>query len=194
MRRCDTDCNPPHLLFVTIRICVCRVVDYWEGYKLFCYAFYSHSFQHEAEFEHSKLGSCFSFVVCFFSRNLSMILPFQSRWASTGSGISQCVHVIFLYSGQLVWRRHARFPPPSHHALCTTCMHILPLVEMHCKWELQEDCSNLGALMLRFDSESELESNALGRSFLHMIRDDDSGMPGTNAQHSPDVSINLSMR
>ena len=35
----------------------CRVQDYWEGYKLFCYAYYSHSSQHEAEFRNCKLGS-----------------------------------------------------------------------------------------------------------------------------------------
>lgn len=35
----------------------CRVADYWEGYKLFCYAYHSHSVRHEAEFRESKLGS-----------------------------------------------------------------------------------------------------------------------------------------
>ena len=44
--------------------------------------------------------------------------------------------------------------------------------------------------MRRFDSPSELESSALGRSFLHMIREDDSGLPGTHARHSPDSSLN----
>ena len=38
----------------------CRVDDYWEGYKLFCYAFYSHSLLHESEFWHCKLGALFS--------------------------------------------------------------------------------------------------------------------------------------
>ena len=40
---------------------VCRPEDYWLGYKLFCFAYYSHSIQHELEFENSKLGSCISF-------------------------------------------------------------------------------------------------------------------------------------
>ena len=44
--------------------------------------------------------------------------------------------------------------------------------------------------MLRFDSKSELESNAMGRSLLHMIRDEDSGLPGTHAQHSLDIPVN----
>jgi hypothetical protein len=38
----------------------CRVEDYWEGYKLFCYAYYSHSAQHESEFQQSKLGTLFA--------------------------------------------------------------------------------------------------------------------------------------
>ena len=29
------------------------------GYKLFCYAYYSNSVQHEHEFQHSRLGLCF---------------------------------------------------------------------------------------------------------------------------------------
>lgn len=55
-------------------------------------------------------------------------------------------------------------------------MQLLPLVEMYCKWELEEDCSNLRALMLRFDSERELESHELGRSLLCMLQDDDIGL------------------
>ena len=35
---------------------VCRVEDYWQGYKLFCYAYYSHSLRHESEFRATKLG------------------------------------------------------------------------------------------------------------------------------------------
>lgn len=56
-------------------------------------------------------------------------------------------------------------------------MELLPLVEMYCKWELQDDCSNLRELMVRFDSEAELETHELGRSLLLMLRDDDAGMP-----------------
>lgn len=49
---------------------------------------------------------------------------------------------------------------------------MLPLVEMFCKWELGEDCGDLRALMLRFDSELELATHDLGRSLLCMLRDD----------------------
>lgn len=75
-----------------------------------------------------------------------------------------------------MWRRHSGLPLPSHHLLRTTCIQLLPLVEMYCKWELEEDCSNLRALMLRFDSELELEAYELGRSLLFMVRDDDMGL------------------
>jgi hypothetical protein len=47
---------------------------------------------------------------------------------------------------------------------------------MYCKWELQEDCSDLWQLMLRFDSEADLRSHNLGRSMLEMCRDDDAGL------------------
>ena len=57
----------------------------------------------------------------------------------------------------------------------STCTQLLPLLEMFCKWELQEDCSNLRALMLRFDSKPVMESTELGRSLLHMVREQDVG-------------------
>ena len=81
----------------------------------------------------------------------------------------------FLRPGQLVWRRLQQSPAPSPHSVRTTCMHLLPLVEMYCRWELHEDCSDLQALLERFDSVSELESHSLGRSLLFMVRDDDDG-------------------
>ena len=55
-------------------------------------------------------------------------------------------------------------------------MQLLPLVEMYCRWDLQEDCSNLQALVQRFDSVSELESHDLGRSLLRMVRDEEDGL------------------
>ena len=67
-------------------------------------------------------------------------------------------------------------------------MELLPLVEMYCRWELLEDCSNLRELMLRFDSESDLESHELGRSLLSMIRDDDMGF-GTLPTRAPIVAL-----
>lgn len=46
---------------------------------------------------------------------------------------------------------------------------------MFCKWELQEDCANLRALVSRFDSEEELGSHELGRALLCMVNDDEDG-------------------
>ena len=43
-------------------------------------------------------------------------------------------------------------------------------------WELGEDCSDFRSLMLRFDSELELETHELGRSLLSMVRSDDVGL------------------
>ena len=42
---------------IQIQLFAGRVEDFWQGYKLFCYAFYSHSVEHESEFRHSKLGA-----------------------------------------------------------------------------------------------------------------------------------------
>ena len=55
-------------------------------------------------------------------------------------------------------------------------MQLLPLVEMYCRWDLQEDCSDLQALVQRFDSVSDLESHDLGRSLLRMVRDEEDGL------------------
>lgn len=69
-------------------------------------------------------------------------------------------------------------------------MELLPLVEMYCYYELQEDCTNLRSLMLRFDSERELETCELGRSLLHMLRDDDEGMDFSSRRLHLDVPSN----
>ena len=61
-------------------------------------------------------------------------------------------------------------------------MRLLPLVEMYCKWELEEDCTDLRSLMHRFDSELELESHDLGRYLLNMLQDDDIGFPSIGIQ------------
>lgn len=47
---------------------------------------------------------------------------------------------------------------------------------MWLRWELQEECGDLHALMLRFDSERELETHELGRSLLCMLRDEQMGL------------------
>ena len=65
---------------------------------------------------------------------------------------------------------------PSHHAVRATCVEILPLIEMYCKYDLQDNCGDLRALMLRFDSEAVLEHDVLGHALLSMLRDEDVGL------------------
>ena len=93
-------------------------------------------------------------------------------------------------SGQLVWRRHAGRSAPSRHAIRATCTQLLPLVEMYCRWVLQEDCSNLRTLMLRFDSEAQLETDVLGRALLLMVRDDDDGLEMYTRRLQVDAPVN----
>ena len=71
-----------------------------------------------------------------------------------------------------MWRRHMHGHFPSLHGIRSSCMQLLPLVEMYCKYELQEDCIGLRDMMLRFDSELELGSHDLGRALLCMVRED----------------------
>lgn len=79
---------------------------------------------------------------------------------------------------------------PSHHAVRAACMDILPVLEMYCRYELQEECSNLQALMLRFDDEQELQSHELGRSLLFMIRDDEAGLESLYRRSHPPAPQN----
>ena len=50
----------PGLWFSDFCRCLRRVEDYWQGFKLFCYAYYSESVPHEVEFRQSKLGALLS--------------------------------------------------------------------------------------------------------------------------------------
>lgn len=75
-----------------------------------------------------------------------------------------------------MWRRHPGPRNPSLHALRATCLELLPLVEMYCRWELLDDCIDLRSLMLRFNSEQTLQESVLGRSLLLMLRNDDTGL------------------
>ena len=117
--------------------------------------------------------------VCGLKPSPGLIYALLPCWFSHHMGL--CFHLgsllvvlrIYCISGQIVWRRLCELPPPSHHVIRGTCMQLLPLVEMYCKWELEEDCTNLRSLMHRFDSEAALESHALGQSLLSMLHDDD---------------------
>ena len=97
----------------------------------------------------------------------------------------------FVSSGQLVCRRHAGPAPPSRRAIHDSCTQLLPLIEMYCKWVLQEDCSDLHSLMLRFESEAELQTHEPGRSLLMMLRDDDGPLQDLPHQTAADTPANL---
>ena len=96
------------------------------------------------------------------------------RWVCSSS-ISVRPQCLFV-AGQFLWRCHIHGPLHLHRVLRTSCMQLLPLIEMYCRWELGEDCSDLRSLMLRFDSELELETHELGRSLLFMVRSDDASL------------------
>ena len=64
---------PPPLFFH-------RAEDYWIGYKLFCFAYYSNSRQHEVEFEHSKLGGFIGSSARHFASSFSS--SFSSKFSS----------------------------------------------------------------------------------------------------------------
>jgi hypothetical protein len=127
---------------------------------LFCYANYSHSF----EFQQTKLGSWFSFIV--FCAILCWVCPPCQAPPCRCSVCFLGLPKRFCLRERLVWHRHVRLPRPLHHVFRAKCMQLRPFVEMYCKWELEEECSNLQALMLRVDSEQELELHELGRSLL----------------------------
>lgn len=67
-------------VILPLALCVYRAEDYWIGYKLFCFAYYLNSRQHEAEFEHSKLGQ---FIHCRARHcALSFSSSFNSKFSS----------------------------------------------------------------------------------------------------------------
>lgn len=76
-----------------------------------------------------------------------------------------------------MWRWFASDCTPSHHAVRASCVQLLPLIDMYCKYVLQEDNTNLWGLMVRFDCEADLASHDLGCSMLAMLRDDAEGRP-----------------
>ena len=85
--------------------------------------------------------------------------------------------LLLVLAGRLVWRWFPSGCTPSHHALRAACVQLLPLIEMYCRYVLEEDCSSLWALMVRYDCEADLASHDLGRSMLAMLRDDDDDGP-----------------
>jgi hypothetical protein len=83
LRTCNTLLTHAVIWPILLWHLVCRVDDYWLGYKFFCYAYYSRSVQHEAEFRESILGACFFPPSCIFCPSLWNSLPCPMPWTST---------------------------------------------------------------------------------------------------------------
>jgi hypothetical protein len=138
---------------------------------------------------------------CFVDRN--WVNGFRCVCDSCWTDSYRCfLHSQFHFPILFVLRQCCAFFVCSHRAACVApiccstsslppCMQILPLVEMFCWWELEEDCSDLRALMGRFDSESDLESHELGRSLLCMLRYDDTGMHRVTLAAAIESTTNL---
>jgi hypothetical protein len=162
------------------------VQDYWEGYKLFVMAI-----------TRIRRDMRPNFAIQNWVSDFPASLDFRVFWLSTTHLLPRSVWVLRVltftqqHAGQIVWRRLLRTQAQSPHSIRSTCMQLLPLVEMYCRWELQEDCGDLEALMLCFDSVSELESHDLGRSLLSMVRDEDDGLRTYSERRHVQDSLNI---
>ena len=108
------------LCHIDLRMNVCRAEDYWEGYKLFCYAYYSRSLQHEHEFHQSKLGSCTSWGPSIldaseFGSPVNVRYCFPTLFAS-----ARCALILCLPQGALcgnviaIWEFLPTMPSVTH--------------------------------------------------------------------------------
>lgn len=99
----------------------CRVEDFWVGYKLFCYAYYSNSVQHEGEFQQSKLGLWF-YPSSMFQCTLSFTPPLPnlachlvSVCVRNASAICMCGQDN-LFGDAILIRLHPRAKCSAQHA------------------------------------------------------------------------------
>ena len=103
--------------------CVCRLQDYWLGYKLFAYAYYSHSATHESEFKVSKLG----WWICPFFVLSRFCVDFGCAFAVLCACYVWCFKVSKSLSTHRytcvapTWSLPSSFPPCySHHMHATS--------------------------------------------------------------------------
>ena len=98
-----------HIKHIFVR----RAQDYWVGYKLFCYSYYSHSPQHVVEFRESKLGASISSPLvfsCVFCR-LQFRLDF-GFWVVGEFALPTPLPALLQGNSSGVAMLHA--PPPPH--------------------------------------------------------------------------------
>ena len=62
---------------------VCRPEDFWQGFKLFSYAYYSHTRAHESKFRATKLGEWSRFAGCITVPQFCCVLVFCVLWPAT---------------------------------------------------------------------------------------------------------------
>ena len=110
--RCSVACL---LMLVS---CECMFVgwkNYWQGYKLFCYVYYSHSLQHESQFRHSKLGSCIPYSHCF---QAIVFLCFSHLFPSP-----LCLFLFHFGAASMLACRRTTSMAPSHPRACSFASH-----------------------------------------------------------------------
>ena len=110
---------------------VCSIQDYWEGYKLLCYAYYSHSMQHEYDFQQSKLGSLLAYSICFFSLGCWYAPLVLARLLRCSSHFTNSPPSLLLYRAtglEAPCQLSSSFPPyaPNNmHADPSSCRDVL---------------------------------------------------------------------
>ena len=115
-----------HINCGVFRMHLCRVQDYWQGYKLFCYAYYSHSREHESEFRESKLGSCIPYKRWFLLLSFPIVnVVVLCLWVCPASVSvrSQCVCVfklLFIATSMSCTRAYFPVQPQLWHYCRTT--------------------------------------------------------------------------
>ena len=117
-------------------------------------AFNLNSKQHKVEFHNSK-SNLLSFLSMWCLASLRHVVAITHAFVVVYAS-NVWIHWFCKLAVQIVWHHDERLLNARHQSIYATCLHVLPLVEMFCNWEFQEDCSDLKAVMLRYDSESEL--------------------------------------
>jgi hypothetical protein len=86
------------------------------------------------------LKSCLFFTLpCTQGRFLeNLVVAFQAFFV-----VDDVFNHLHIMVDQFVWHHHELLSWARVHNICVVLMHILPLVEMCCKWKLEDDGGNL---------------------------------------------------